>query len=75
MLSLKGQLDISVIHGDGTTTAAKKGDDNLGLSGHKHMKGDVVKVEMSKFKRKTQKHQTRTRNIEKALEIITPEAA
>ena len=35
-------LDTSVIHGDGTTTAAKKGGDNLGFSGHKHMKGDKV---------------------------------
>lgn len=35
-------LDISVIHGDGTTTAAKKGGDNLGFSGHKHCKGDKV---------------------------------
>ena len=35
-------LDIDVIHGDGTTTAAKKGGDNLGFSGHKHMKGDKV---------------------------------
>ncbi|MGB5714340.1 MAG: transposase [Waterburya sp.] len=35
-------LDIRVIHGDGTTTAAKKGGDNLGFSGHKHMKGDKV---------------------------------
>jgi len=26
-------LDLSVIHGDGTTTAAKKGGDNLGCSG------------------------------------------
>jgi hypothetical protein len=33
ILSLKGCLDISVIHGDGTTTAAKKGGDNLGFSG------------------------------------------
>lgn len=32
----KGHLDISVIHGDGTTTTAKKGGDNLGFSGHKH---------------------------------------
>lgn len=36
------QLDLSVIHGDGTTTAAKKGGDNLGYSGHKHLKGDKV---------------------------------
>jgi hypothetical protein len=35
-------LDISVIHGDGTTTSAKKGGDNLGFSGHKHWKGDKV---------------------------------
>ncbi len=41
-LSLKGCLDTSVIHGDGTTMAAKKGGDNLGFSGHKHLKGDKV---------------------------------
>jgi hypothetical protein len=35
-------LDLSVIHGDGTTTAVKKGGDNLGYSGHKHRKGDKV---------------------------------
>jgi transposase len=35
-------LDITVIHGDGTTTAAKKGGDNIGFSGHKKMKGDKV---------------------------------
>lgn len=35
-------LDIGVIHGDGTTTSAKKGGDNLGFSGHKHLKGDKV---------------------------------
>ena len=39
-LEQSGKLDISVIHGDGTTTAAKKGGDNLGYSGHKHLKGD-----------------------------------
>jgi hypothetical protein len=33
-------LDLSVIHGDGTTTAAKKGGDNIGRNGHKHMTGD-----------------------------------
>jgi len=42
ILSLKVHLDISVIHGDGTMTVAKKGGDNLGFSGHKHMKGDKV---------------------------------
>jgi len=41
-LQQKDYLDISVIHGDGTTTAAKKGGDNLGFNGHKHMKGDKV---------------------------------
>jgi transposase len=35
-------LDLTVIHGDGTTTAAKKGGDNLGYSGHKHLRGDKV---------------------------------
>jgi transposase len=41
-LQADGLLDTRVIHGDGTTTAAKKGGDNLGFSGHKHMKGDKV---------------------------------
>ena len=41
-LHQKGHLDISVIHGDGTTTAALKGGDNLGFSGHKQFKGDKV---------------------------------
>jgi hypothetical protein len=35
-------LDFSVIHGDGTTTAAKKGGDNFADSGHKHLKGCEV---------------------------------
>ena len=39
-LHVDGRLDLTVIHGDGTTTAAKKGGDNLGYSGHKHLKGD-----------------------------------
>ncbi len=38
------RLDTSIIHGDGTTTAAKKGGDNLGFSGHKKVKGDKVVV-------------------------------
>src|SRR6201998_1559411 len=37
-----GLLELTAIHGDGTTTAAKKGGDNLGYSGHKHLKGDKV---------------------------------
>jgi len=35
-------LDLSILHGDGTTTAAKKGGDNIGINGHKKMKGDKV---------------------------------
>jgi transposase len=35
-------LDITVIHGDGTTTAAKKGCHKIGFSGHKRVKGDKV---------------------------------
>jgi hypothetical protein len=37
-----GKLDVSVIHGDGTSTAAKKGGDSLGFNGHKHFKGDKI---------------------------------
>ena len=36
------RLDTRVIHGDGTTSAAKKGGDNLGFSGHKRVKGCKV---------------------------------
>ena len=35
-------LDTTVIHGDGTTSMAKKGGDNIGFSGHKKVKGDKV---------------------------------
>jgi hypothetical protein len=35
-------LDTSILHGDGTTTIAKKGGDNLGYSGHKHLRGDKI---------------------------------
>ena len=35
-------LDTTVVHGDGTTTAAKKGGDNIGFNGHKRVKGDKV---------------------------------
>lgn len=35
-------LDLSVLHGDGSTHTAKKGGDNLGYSGHKHFKGEKV---------------------------------
>jgi transposase len=35
-------LDVSVIHGDGTTTAAKTGSDNIGFGGHKQVRGAKV---------------------------------
>jgi transposase len=35
-------LDVTIIHGGGTTTAAKKGGDNIGFNGHKKIKGDKV---------------------------------
>ena len=35
-------LDVTIIHGDGTTTAAKKGGDNIGFNRHKKIKGDKV---------------------------------
>jgi len=41
-LQVKNMLDLSVLHGDGTTTPAKKGGDNIGYSGHKHFKGEKV---------------------------------
>lgn len=37
-------LDVSILHGDGTSTAAKKGGDNLGYSGHKHFHGEKIVV-------------------------------
>jgi len=36
------QLDLRVLHGDGTNTVAKKGGDGLGYCGHKHQKGEKV---------------------------------
>ena len=35
-------LDLSVLHGDGTNTVAKKGGDGLGSLGDKHQKGEKV---------------------------------
>jgi len=35
-------LDVRTLHGDGTTTVAKKGGDVIGYSGHKHQKGEKV---------------------------------
>jgi transposase len=41
-LSEQNQLDLSILHGDGTNTVAKKGGDGIGYSGHKHQKGEKV---------------------------------
>ena len=41
-LAEHNQLDLSVLHGDGTNTVAKKGGDGIGYSGHKHQKGEKV---------------------------------
>ena len=41
-LSAHNQLDLTVLHGDGTNTVAKKGADGIGYSGHKHQKGEKV---------------------------------
>jgi hypothetical protein len=40
LLHDKKLLDLSILHGDGTSTIAKKGGDCLGFSGHKHFKGE-----------------------------------
>src|ERR1700687_3965521 len=37
-----GRLDLSVIHGDGTTTSAQTGGGKQRYSGHKHLKGDKL---------------------------------
>ena len=36
------QLDLSILHGDGTNTVAKKGGDGIGYSGHMHQKGEKI---------------------------------
>lgn len=41
-LKVTNHLDLSVLHGDGTTTMSKKGGDNVGFNGHKHFKGEKV---------------------------------
>lgn len=42
LLNENALLDLSILHGDGTSTAAKKGGDNLGYSGHKHFHGEKI---------------------------------
>src|SRR5882762_7052713 len=39
-LAAHNQLDLSILHGDGTNTVAKKGGDGIGSSGYKHQKGE-----------------------------------
>ena len=39
LLHKNGLLDLDVIHGDGTTQAAKKGGDKVAVNGHKKVKG------------------------------------
>jgi hypothetical protein len=41
-LAAHHQLDLRVLHGDGTNTVAKKGGDSIGYAGHKHPKGEKV---------------------------------
>ena len=36
------QLDLGILHGDGTNTVAKKGGDGIGYSGHKHQRGEKI---------------------------------
>jgi transposase len=41
-LHREGRLDLSVLHGDGSNTVAKKGGDLIGHSGHKHQRGEKI---------------------------------
>src|SRR3954462_7837551 len=41
-LAEQHHLDLSILHGDGSNTAAKKGGDGIGYSGHKPQKGEKV---------------------------------
>ena len=41
-LAYHQQLNLSVLHGDGTNTVAKKGGDGIGYSGYQHQKGEKV---------------------------------
>jgi hypothetical protein len=41
-LAEQHQLDLSILHGDGSNTVAKKGGNGIGYSGHKHQKGKKV---------------------------------
>lgn len=41
-LANQKHLDLSVRHGEGTNTVAKKGGDGMGYSGYKHQRGVSV---------------------------------
>jgi len=41
-LAKNNLLDTAILHGDGTTTAAKKGGDVIGYSGHKQQRGEKI---------------------------------
>src|ERR1700755_961333 len=41
-LAEQHHLDLSILHGDGSNTVAKKGGDGIGYSGHKHQKDEKV---------------------------------
>ena len=41
-LAEQHHLDLSILHGDGSNTVAKKGGDGIGYSGHKHQKGEKI---------------------------------
>ncbi len=40
ILLTEDKLEVSVLHGDGSNTVAKKGGDGIGYSGHQHQKGE-----------------------------------
>jgi hypothetical protein len=41
-LAAHSHLDLSILHGNGSNTVAKKGGDGIGYFGHKHQKGEKV---------------------------------
>ena len=41
-LSEQHHLNLTILHGDGTNTVAKKGGDGIDCSGHKHQTGEKI---------------------------------
>jgi len=41
-LAAHNHFDLSILHGEGTDTVAKKGGDGIGYSGHKQQKGEKI---------------------------------